>query len=522
MSLPPARIPPYSKVARTAGALVISANFIGAMLTYVYFALIAPLPVGEAAVNFENLAEVIPTIVGTIVLILIGGLSGRRTERFFPGWYERLHRGTPAAEVPQACRREVLNYPANSACISLVMWFVAGLTFGLFFSGSWRAFGGIFLVGGIFTSVLVFFSMELLWRRVIPLFFPAGDISGVPAFRLPVLRRLLLTFFLVSIYPVGVLVLISLDRARLLLSADNPETVLRNLFYAEVFVLIISAAASIGLALLVTRLITRPLGELQAAMTQVGENDFTVRVAPVANDELGYVTERFNVMVDGLQRGELLRNLLNLYVSPEVAREALARGAGLGGQVVECSVLFSDIRGFTSLSETLAPEALMDLLNRYMSRMVAVIVANGGMVNKFGGDSLLAVFGTPLNPAADHAAATVRTALAMKAALADFNREQVQAGGPHIRAGIGIATGPVVAGNIGGEGRIEYTVIGDTVNLASRLQDLTRELDRDILASAATVQAAAGDSSLAAEPLKPIPVRGKAGQVKIFALISEF
>jgi adenylate cyclase len=154
--------------------------------------------------------------------------------------------------------------------------------------------------------------------------------------------------------------------------------------------------------------------------------------------------------------------------------------------------------------------------------MVDVVIANGGLVNKFGGDSLLAVFGSPLNPADDHAARAVRAALHMQKALKGFNVEQVKVSQPELEIGIGLASGPVVAGNVGGEGRIEYTVIGDTVNLAARLQDLTKQMGRPVLASAPTVEQAARTIPFVAEPLAPAEVRGKSETVKIFAVISEF
>jgi adenylate cyclase len=217
-----------------------------------------------------------------------------------------------------------------------------------------------------------------------------------------------------------------------------------------------------------------------------------------------------------LRNGELLRNLLNLYVSPEVARDALEHGTALGGQLIECTVLFSDIRSFTSLSEKLPADELITLLNQYMSQMVDAIVANGGMVNKFGGDSLLAVFGTPLNPAADHAEKAVSAAQGMRRALADFNRQQALVGSVQLRFGIGIATGNVVAGNIGGAERIEYTVIGDTVNLASRLQDLTKEVGQEILVHESTY--AAMTHKVKAVLLPPMAVRGKSETVKVWAV----
>jgi adenylate cyclase len=153
--------------------------------------------------------------------------------------------------------------------------------------------------------------------------------------------------------------------------------------------------------------------------------------------------------------------------------------------------------------------------------MVDVVIANGGLVNKFGGDSLLAVFGSPLNPADDHAAQAVRAALHMQRALKSFNAEQVARSQPNLEIGIGLASGPVVAGNVGGEGRIEYTVIGDTVNLAARLQDLTKQLGRSILASSVTVNEATGVMSFSAEPMTPIEVRGKLEPVEVYALLSD-
>jgi adenylate cyclase len=214
----------------------------------------------------------------------------------------------------------------------------------------------------------------------------------------------------------------------------------------------------------------------------------------------------------------LMRNLLNLYVSPEVARNALENGTELGGQLVTCSVLFADIRDFTTISERLDPEALMKLLNQYMSQMVEVIVAHGGMVNKFGGDSLLAVFGTPLNPQADHASQAVRAARAMFVALDRFNGYQAQWGQPQLRIGVGVATGAVVAGNVGGQERLEYTVIGDTVNLAARLQDKTKEMPANLLISEATYEALGDEWRVRAEQLTAVAVKGKQRPISVYII----
>ncbi|MBN1921641.1 MAG: HAMP domain-containing protein [Anaerolineae bacterium] len=344
--------------------------------------------------------------------------------------------------------------------------------------------------------------------------------SDTRSFHLSIFARLLVVFLVISIYPISLLMVLSLGRARAIVSAPNPDVILDNLFIIEMFLLTVSVAAGVGMVYFVYQTISAPIARLGQMMERVVANDLNVRVVVNSNDEIGKLSDRFNDMVSGLQQREQLRILLNLYVSPQVAREALQHGAALGGQLVTCAVLFSDIRGFTSLSEQLSPEHLIRLLNRYMTVMVETIVAHDGMVNKFGGDSLLAVFGTPLNPNPNYAVDAVCAGLAMQRALECFNEEQRAEGGPEIKAGIGIASGPVVAGNVGGESRIEYTVIGDTVNLASRLQSMTKELGVAFLVDETTVEQVGSQATLQFEALAPLAVRGKHGVVKIYTVRS--
>lgn len=511
-------MPPIKKLNQIINVLVVSANGLGALLTFVFLSYIAPLPQGESAVEVVTIQDFVPVAIGTIVLLILGGTLGRFAQRYYPQWYERLRSGESHQAIPDVARREVLNLPIAVAATSLAMWFLASLFFGLWAGGSIRSFLGIALVGGVFTSTLAFFAVDLFWRRMVPIFFPDGQVRTTRAFRLTVFARLLIVFLLSSIYPVGLIVALSLDRARQIISASNPETILKNMFLVQMFLLGISVISSTLMAFFSSRTVIGPLEELEKAMARVEQNDLNVRVPVLSNDEVGYLAERFNAMVTGLRRGELMRNLLNLYVSPEVAREALEHGASLGGQLVECTVLFSDIRSFTTLSEQLDPGDLIVLLNRYMSQMVEVIVSQGGMVNKFGGDSLLAVFGTPLNPLPDHAVAAIRAALRMQAALAEFNQAQAAAGGPQLQCGIGVTTGKVVAGNVGGKERIEYTVIGDTVNLAARLQVMSKELHHDLLLNEEAYLQARDKMQLNAQKIAGVTVRGKNEPVTIYAL----
>jgi adenylate cyclase len=174
------------------------------------------------------------------------------------------------------------------------------------------------------------------------------------------------------------------------------------------------------------------------------------------------------------------RELFRKFATAEVAEELLTSGLSLGGKHVEASVMFSDIRKFTSLTETLSPADTIELLNSYYTLMFDAIGGQGGIVNQMLGDGLMAIFGAPL-PRPDHRQRAVSAALEMQELVAGFNREQAARGGAEIRIGIGIASGPLVAGFTGTEQRVTYTCVGDTVNLAAHLEAHTKVLGKPIL-----------------------------------------
>ncbi len=280
----------------------------------------------------------------------------------------------------------------------------------------------------------------------------------------------------------------------------------------------VSLVLSVVMAIYIGRTIVRPIQSLGAAMGRVESGDLEARAPTTSDDEIGRLAGAFNRMVVGLRREALIRDLFGQYVTPEVARVAIESEGRLEAQQVECSILFADIRGFTALAEVLPAYRLIGTLNGYLEAMLREVAAEGGIVTKFGGDSILAVFGSPLNPGADHAARAVRAAVRMRTALADFNRRQVEGGLPEIQAGIGIATGDVVAGNVGSERKIEYTVIGDAVNLAARLEELTRQLGAPILVADSTARAASEAADVAAfEPLGRHEIRGRAEPIEVYA-----
>ncbi len=207
--------------------------------------------------------------------------------------------------------------------------------------------------------------------------------------------------------------------------------------------------------------------------------------------------------------------LVRRFATPEVAQDVQQSGFSLGGKRVRASVMFSDIRDFTPMVESQPPEETIELLNTYYTLMFDAISGHGGIVTLIVGDGLMAVFGAPL-PLPDHCDAAARAAAEMIEMIALFNVERLAAGKSKIRIGIGIASGEVVAGYTGTNERATYTCIGDTVNLASRLEAHTKVAARDILIDGATHAGLRSDISL--EALGPVTFRGKAQPVDVYAV----
>jgi adenylate cyclase len=211
--------------------------------------------------------------------------------------------------------------------------------------------------------------------------------------------------------------------------------------------------------------------------------------------------------------------LVRRFVTPEVAEDLLQSGFALGGKRLCASVLFSDIRGFTALVESQGPEETIDLLNTYYVLMFDAIGSHGGVVNQMIGDGLMALFGAPL-PLDDCAGSAVAAGLEMVELIEQFNDERSAANKPAISIGIGVATGDVVAGYTGTQQRATYTCIGDTVNLAARLEAHTKVAGCGILIDDAT-QRALGES-IATQALGAVPFKGKAADVEIFAVMAKY
>ena len=247
----------------------------------------------------------------------------------------------------------------------------------------------------------------------------------------------------------------------------------------------------LGVAL--SRNLTRPVRSLVAATERVAGGDYDTEVSASSRDEIGTLAKAFNDMTRGLLLRERYRSVLNKVVSRDVAEELMKGDVELGGENRLVSVLFADIRGFTALTEGMEPQEVIRLLNECMERLSHAIDAQGGVVDKFIGDEVMAVFGAPVTQE-DHAHRAIAAALRMQAEMEAFNEMRTQRGEVPLGIGVGINSGVAVAGNMGSTNRLNYTVVGDVVNLASRLAGQAKA--REILISEATFRLA-GDRVVA-------------------------
>lgn len=264
----------------------------------------------------------------------------------------------------------------------------------------------------------------------------------------------------------------------------------------------------------ITRSLLRPVRILSDAMSKVAEGDLSQRIPVTSNDEVGHLTSRFNTMVEGLRERERIRETFGRYVDESVAAAILkSQGDGvLAGETGEATILFTDIQGFTTIAEYLPPHQLVAALNEYLETVLAPIRAHGGVVNTFIGDGLFASFNMPL-ACDDHAACAVRAAIDIQRAVGSRTFGD---GGMAFATRIGISTGSVVGGSVGAGQRMSFTLLGDTVNLAARLEELNKQHGTRILVSEST-RKACGEAFVFG-PLGTVLVRGRSDQVAIFSV----
>ena len=481
--------------------------------------------------GFISLAPRIPAIMALIPYFSLAAMAvGVSVLRWWERPLRRLlndlaqGRETPP-ETRSLAQRRLLNEPWVAMALNLALWIAAALFFASLValhaesshSAGVVALRSLFV--GLITVTAAFFLLEhILQHRLIPVVFPRGGLSRVKgAWPIRIGFRLAALVLAACMIPFTAIIFTIQGSARLLETGRAaPLEVLNELQAAVLFLCLFFMVNAAALALLLTINLVRPLKEISRALERVRQGDFSARVRVMSNDEIGRTGEAINQMTAGLAERERIKDTFGKYVSRQVRDEILSGRIPLDGEVKQVTVLFSDLRDFTPMVEATPPKKMVAILNGYFSRMTAAIEEQEGLVLQYVGDEIEAVFGAPL-ALADHPRRALAAALAMRRGLAAYNAELAARGGPTLRHGIGIHSGPVVAANIGGAGRLSYSLVGDTVNLAARLQELTKKMGRDILVSGAT--AAALGEGAALEHLEATTVKGRRQPVEVFAAL---
>jgi len=290
--------------------------------------------------------------------------------------------------------------------------------------------------------------------------------------------------------------------------STNGTATLRDLGVDVLVAVVVAFTISFELTLLLSKSIYGPLNDLLEATEQVKQGDLSARVPVLSGDEMGDLAGSFNEMMGGLEERERLRAAFGSYVDHEVARRVLAEGELLEGDEVEATVVFVDIRDFTPFAEQSSAAESVARLNEFFDLVVPILTKHRGHANKFIGDGVMGVFGAP-DRLPDHADRALEAACELAAAVEERFGERLQ-------IGIGINSGPVIAGSVGGGGRLEFTVIGDPVNVAARVERATRDTGDVVLLTEATrCLLTRSDGEL--EPRGEIPLKGKSDGVRLWS-----
>ncbi len=397
---------------------------------------------------------------------------------------QRMKIGGPLDDAALlAARTRIYNFPPWLIGSTWITWAAGHAILVLFGRGDMPAAPIIVysLISVILNAVIVYYAADLLIRSVLnPVWFPDGKFHVSFRLRAPWLSLRFLDMFLVNaVFPVVSIVGIV---AMTTFYGTHDSLELERLLRVCGVVGCVFWAFGFFLTILNSHALLLPIHKMEKAAAELGAGSFDVRVPVHSDDALGKLEQTINELGRTLREKEMIKTIFGHYVSPSVRDLILGGKVRTDGEEIEAVVLFSDIRSFTSLSERYPPEKIIRLLNLHFSRVVDVVSRNNGFVDKFIGDAVMAVFDADLTDSA-HRLCALSTAVELIAGLAETNAEIALLGMEPIEIGIGLACGRVIRGNVGSADRRELTVIGSTVNLASRLEAATREIGFPICAT---------------------------------------
>jgi adenylate cyclase len=443
--------------------LVLLANIAGGLVAG---ALLGTLDKADTTTHQKVVVVTVGGIYGVAALI-IGAVAGFVLQGRTLRWLAR-------GQVPTRDEaRRALRHPLDLALITGALWAIgailcASLGVGLHaHAHNVVGLAGGLILAGITTAGVTYMIVVWIGRPITVVALSVYPPTEAILFTLR--TRVLLNWLLTTGVPlVGII---------LILSSPGDHDVRRRVgLYAAVVAMVIGATASSMLS----KAIGDPLRRMAAHVERIAEGDLDSEVAVDDVGEIGMLQRGLNDMVEGLRERERIQDLFGRHVGPAVADQAISGGVTLSGESREVVALFVDITASTSMTRRTDPVDFVDMLNRFFGIVVQAVEEHGGLVNKFEGDAALCIFGAPVELA---------NAASSALAAARSIRDQVLRAG-EVEVGIGVAWGPVIAGQIGAASRLEYTVIGDAVNEAARLTDLAKRVDGCILASEAAVEKA--------------------------------
>ncbi|MCB1189221.1 MAG: HAMP domain-containing protein [Leptospiraceae bacterium] len=303
-----------------------------------------------------------------------------------------------------------------------------------------------------------------------------------------------------------------------IISKDKALEEVYNIQRRNLVLMIISILVVFFIVYNFAKQITKPVLYLVEMTKKIKEGEFNIPVKVKTKDEIGLLEESFLQMGNGLAEREKVKDALAKFVNEDIAERALKGEIKLGGEKMLCVIFFSDIRGFTAMSEKLSPEDVVELLNEYMTQMVHCIDLTNGYVDKFIGDAIMATWGVPISKGND-AENAIDGAIMMRHVLINMNKKRKEEGKIEIKMGCGLNYGPVVAGQIGSEKKLQYTVIGDSVNLASRVEALNKPFGTDILITQDLYDMV--QDIYHVEKMRQIKVKGKTEPQTIYAVLGK-
>jgi adenylate cyclase len=479
-------------------AAIVVTNLIGACAVLAIAVFVVPIPKPRHLGHVE-LVNALVTAGYVAVVIPLGIAVGVRRMWPLRSW---LRQGRPATETEI---RLVLHAPLRLFLLQLAYWTAAALLFGLLNAAYSARLGlrvGITVVlTGVVTASCAYLVTERIMRSPAARALARGAPRrvAVPG----VTTRAVLAWALGTGVPLAGLVAIGT-----LALAHDPSASISHLGVAMVVLGAVGLAVGLLAVVLAARTTADPISALRRGLARVQRGDFDVRVPVYDGSQIGQLQLGFNEMVAGLAERERIREAFGTYVDQDVAAHILEEGIDLAGEEVEVTLMFIDVRNFTGFAEQTPANEVVSAINRLFERIVPIIHAHGGRVDKFIGDGLLAVFGAPRRQP-DHADEALAAALEIADVVGSGEAGTLE-------IGLGLNSGTVVAGNIGGDRRYEFSVIGDAVNVAARVEAATRQTGDTVLLTERTA-ALLGRDRVELEERPGLELKGKRDAVTVYA-----